>query len=81
MVLPASTIASTDLSRLSLVKASKLSAIFLCIPKNTLSNFSGFRSLPTPDGVPSRPKQRINHMRVILMLNLENGLIYNVLQV
>lgn len=53
--LPASTIASTDLSKPSLVKASKLSAIFLCIPKNTLSNFPGVFILPTPHGVPSRP--------------------------
>lgn len=68
MALPASTIASIDLSKLSLVKASKLSAIFLCIPKNTLSNFSGFFILPTPCGVPSRPEKRINHRRFILIL-------------
>lgn len=54
-VLPASTIASTDLSKLSLVNASKLSVIFLCMPKNTLSNLDGFRNLPTPCGVPSKP--------------------------
>lgn len=51
--LPASIMASTALSKLSLVNASKLSAIFLCMPKNILSNLPGFRNLPAASGVPN----------------------------
>lgn len=57
-LLPASIIASIDLSKLSLVKPSKFSAIFLCIPKNILSNISGCGTFPIPLGVSNRPEKK-----------------------
>lgn len=54
--LPASIIASTDLSRFTFCSVSTHSLNFLCMLKKTLSNFLKSFSLLTPDGTPYSPK-------------------------